>query len=171
MTVAPETGLWRLDAAASTVTFRHRSPWGFGTVRGRLAPRDGRGRVRGDGSSVGAVILDAASLDTGCPRRDARLKGPAYFDVARHPDLTYTVTSADLHTDGTLHVIGRLTVRGTARPLALTADVVPSGADAVTLAARCCVDPGHFGMAPGVLGVAGGLTTVDMTLRFVRRGP
>ncbi|MFI7409699.1 YceI family protein [Streptomyces sp. NPDC049627] len=168
MTVAVETGTWQLDPAASTVAIRHRTFWGLVTVKGTFAAVTGNGEVRPDGSAVGTVTLDAASLDTKNAKRDEHLRGADFFDVANHPELTFAVRSAELRADDTVHIVGQLTARGISRPQSFTARLVGADADALTLDAEFSVDRDQFGLGWNQLGMIRGLTTVAATLRFTR---
>ncbi|MGI5378815.1 YceI family protein [Streptomyces sp. CA-251387] len=168
MTVAVETGTWQLDPAASTVTIRHRTMWGLVTVKGTFAAVTGNGEVRPDGSAVGTITLDAASLDTKSAKRDDHLRSADFFDVANHPELTFAVRSAELRADDTVHIVGQLTARGVSRPKSFVARLVGADADALTLDAEFSVDRDQFGMGWNQLGMIRGLTTVAATLRFTR---
>ncbi|NGO48556.1 YceI family protein [Streptomyces ureilyticus] len=168
MSVAVETGLWQLDPARSTVAVRQKTMWGMVTVNGTFAGVTGDGEVRPDGSASGTVTLDAASLDTKHEKRDKHLRSADFFDVDRHPAITFAVRSCVPRTDDTVEVSGQLTVRGISRPQSFTARVTDSTADAVTLAAELTVDRAEFGMTWNQLGMMRGLTTITTTLRFAR---
>lgn len=144
MTVAVETGTWQLDPAASTVALRHKTFWGLVTVKGAFA----------------AV--------TGNAKRDEHLRAADFFDTANHPEITFSVRSAELRADDTVHVVGQLTVRGISRPKSFTARLVGADADALTLDTEFTVDRDQFGMGWNQLGMIRGLTTVAGTLRFTR---
>jgi len=168
MTVAVETGTWQLDAAASTVGIKHKTMWNLVTVKGTFGAVSGQGEVRGDGSAVGTLTLDVASLDTKNAKRDTHLKGADFFDADNHPEITFAVRSAELRDGEQAHVIGQLTVRGISRPQSFTARLVGADADALTLDAEFSVDREQFGMGWNQMGMIRGLTTVSATLRFTR---
>ncbi|MFF5187919.1 YceI family protein [Streptomyces sp. NPDC000345] len=168
MTVAVETGLWQLDASASTVALRHRTMWGLVTVKGAFAAVSGGGEVAADGTATGTLTLDVASLDTKNAKRDEHLRGADFFDAAHHPEITYAVRSAELRSGGTVEVSGRLTVRGISRPHSCTAKLTGASADALTLDTEFTVDRGEFGLGWNQLGMIRGLTAVTATLRFTR---
>ncbi|MCD7443043.1 YceI family protein [Streptomyces lincolnensis] len=168
MTVAVETGTWQLDRTASTVALRHKTMWGLVTVKGAFSTFDGQGEVRSDGSAVGTLTLDVASLDTKNAKRDTHLRGADFFDADHHPQITFAVRSAEPRDGDDVYVIGQLTVRGISRPQTFTAHVRESDADSVTLDAEFSVDRDHFGMGWNQLGMIRGLTTVSTTLRFTR---
>ncbi|MGI5458705.1 YceI family protein [Streptomyces sp. CA-249302] len=167
MTVAVETGVWQLDAAASTVALRHKTMWGLVTVKGTFGVVSGHGEVSADGSATGTLSLDAASLDTKNAKRDEHLRGGDFFDAANHPEITFAVRSAALSGD-TVQVNGQLTVHGISRPQSLTASLTGADADALTLDTEFTVDRAEFGLGWNQMGMIRGLTTVAATLRFVR---
>ncbi|QWB22522.1 MULTISPECIES: YceI family protein [Streptomyces] len=168
MTVAVETGLWQLDATASIVGIRHRTMWGLVTVKGRFGALSGTGEVRPDGSAVGTLTFDVASLDTGNAKRDTHLRSADFFDADHHPEITFAARSAELRDGDQVHVVGQLTVRGISRPLSLTARLTDGGATGLTLDTEFSVDREQFGLGWNQLGMIRGLTTVTAALRFVR---
>ena len=168
MTVAVETGVWQLDAAASTVALRHKTMWGLVTVKGTFGAVGGQGEVQSDGSATGTLTLDAATLDTKNKKRDEHLRSADFFDTANHPEITFAVRSAKVGACDTVEVSGQLTVRGISRPQTLTARLAGADADALTLDTEFTVDRGEFGLGWNQLGMIRGLTTVTATLRFVR---
>ncbi|GAA2517865.1 YceI family protein [Streptomyces levis] len=168
MTVAVETGTWQLDATASTVGVRHKTMWGLVTVKGTFTEVGGSGEVRPDGSAVGTLTFDAASLDTGNAKRDTHLRSDHFFDADHHPEITFAAHSAELRDGDQVHVVGRLTVRGISRPLSLTARLRDADATGLTLDTEFSVDREQFGMAWNQLGMIRGRTTVTATLRFGR---
>ncbi|MEV0175647.1 YceI family protein [Streptomyces sp. NPDC050803] len=169
MTVALETGLWQLDATATTVAVQHRTMWGLVNVKGAFGAVSGQGEVRPDGSAVGTVTLDAASLDTRNAKRDKHLRSADFFDVGNHPEITFAVRGAELRSDDAVHVEGQLTVRGISRPQSVTARLVGRDAAGLTLKTEFSVDRDQFGMGWNQLGMIRGLTTVTATLRFTRQ--
>lgn len=168
MTVTVETGQWQLDATASTVGIRHKTMWGLVTVKGAFGAVGGTGEVRPDGSAVGTLTFDAASLDTGNARRDTHLGSEHFFDAGHHPEITFVAHSAELRDGDQVHVVGRLTVRGISRPLSLTARVTDRDTTGLTLDTEFTVDREQFGMGWNQLGMIRGRTTVTATLRFTR---
>ncbi|MFJ4541162.1 YceI family protein [Streptomyces tibetensis] len=168
MTVAVETGQWQLDATASTVGIRHKTMWGLVTVKGTFGAVGGTGEVRSDGSAVGTLTFDVASLDTGNAKRDTHLRSEHFFDVGHHPEITFTARSAELRDGDQVHVVGQLTVRGISKPLSLTARVTERDTMGLTLDTEFSVDREQFGMGWNQLGMIRGRTTVTAGLRFTR---
>ncbi|MEU6909147.1 YceI family protein [Streptomyces coeruleorubidus] len=168
MTVAVETGLWQLDTTASTAGIQHKTMWGLVTVKGTFGAIGGSGEVRPDGSAVGTLTFDVASLDTKNAKRDTHLRSADFFDADHHPEITFVARSAELRDGDQVHIVGQLTVRGVSRPLSLTARLKDGDATGLTLQTEFSVDRDQFGMGWNQLGMIRGRTTVTANLRFVR---
>ena len=74
-----------------------------------------------------ALRIPVSSHSSGNGQRDKHMSGPDFFDSEQHPDITFT--SEHIHAVGNdphaYHVHGILTVRGNARPIALSGTFVP----------------------------------------------
>ena len=82
----------------------------FKNVQGQLVfdprrPRDSRVEVR----------IDAKSIWTGEPDRDAHLRGADFLDVEHHPQITFVGNKVNILGGHDFLVTGQLTVRGIAR--------------------------------------------------------
>ena len=115
----PPPGRWNIDPTHSEVELvvRHMM---VAKVRGRFREFSGTISVAEapEESTVEATI-NAASIDTGDPNRDAHLRGPDFLDVERYPEITYRSTSVR-HKDGDRwDVTGDLTVRGVTRTITI----------------------------------------------------
>jgi polyisoprenoid-binding protein YceI len=142
----PVAGAYRLDAAASTISFTTRHMFGLGTVRGTFAVRDGQVDVADPvaGSAVRATV-GAASVDTGIPARDQAVRSATYLDAERHPLITFA--STDLRRDGERWVLhGTLTVCGVTRPVELGLDEVRVSGPRLRVLASTVVDRYEFGV-------------------------
>ncbi|MEJ5368742.1 MAG: YceI family protein [Bryobacteraceae bacterium] len=64
------------------------------------------------------ATIDVNSINTGEPKRDAHLKSPDFFDVARFPTMTFRSKSARKTADG-LAVTGDLTIHGVTKEVVL----------------------------------------------------
>lgn len=65
------------------------------------------------------LIIDAASVDTGDPVLEARLREADFFDVERFPSIVYRANRLRFDGDTLVGVDGELTLRGVTRPVPL----------------------------------------------------
>lgn len=65
------------------------------------------------------VNIDAASITTRNAKRDAHLKSPDFFDVAKHPKITFKSTKVQKVGKDRYNVTGDLTMRGVTHPVTL----------------------------------------------------
>lgn len=65
------------------------------------------------------VVVDAASVDTGNAERDAHLRSPDFFDVARYPEITFRSREIIPAGDGDYLINGELSLLGKLRPMTL----------------------------------------------------
>lgn len=71
-----------------------------------------------------SITIDAASIDTRVERRDTHLRSADFFDVEKHPRITFVSTAVRAGTEGQLDIEGDLTVRGTTKRVVLPASMV-----------------------------------------------
>lgn len=161
-------GRWVLDPARSTVSIGTPTFWGLLKVKGVFSQVSGEGEVRADGSAHGTLTIDAASVNTKQAKRDTHLRSNDFFDVEKHPTLSFTASEVTAGADGTATVSGELTVRGTSKPYTFTARTSEVSADAVTLTAELVVARADFGMTWNQAGMIKPDTAVAITARFTR---
>lgn len=65
------------------------------------------------------VSIETASVHTREPQRDAHLRSADFFDVEKHPALTFRSRSARRTDSGSLEVTGDITLHGVTKPLTL----------------------------------------------------
>ena len=115
----PTPGTYALDTAHTTIEFVGRHLM-ITKVRGRFTDFTGEltiGEAPED-SSV-AVTIDAASVDSGEPRRDEHLRSADFFDVENHPTISFRSTGVEAGRGGLWKVTGDLTVKDVTRPVVL----------------------------------------------------
>ncbi len=117
-------------------------------------------------SKVEATI-DATTIDTHEPKRDAHLKSPAFFDVAKFPTITFRSTSVSRASDGKLKVTGDLSMHGVTKQVVLDVEPLsapikdPSGALHMGTSATTRVNRKDFGMNYNAVLDNGGMMVGD----------
>jgi polyisoprenoid-binding protein YceI len=128
-------GAWRVDPARSAIRFSVRH-FGVAKVTGSLRLKNAR--------LVGTRVLgevDVASVDTGEPVRDERLR-KEFFDAERFPRMHFEGTWTP---DGP--VVGALTIRDVTRTVTLATDATPLPDGAVRLRGRGELSRRAFGLS------------------------
>lgn len=108
---------WIIDPSHTSVEFavRHMA---ISTVRGRFKKVSGTLETADDGilKSIKATI-EAASIDTAEPQRDAHLRSPDFLDAENQPYLQFRSSAVETLGAGRYRVTGDLTIRGLDRPV------------------------------------------------------
>jgi polyisoprenoid-binding protein YceI len=122
---SPEPGRWTIDALHSFVSF---SIWHMtiSHARGMAVGPTGTITVRPDflESSVDATI-DAATLTTLNPVRDAKMRGPELLEVERYPTIHFVSTGLFPSGENYYELSGRLSIHGATMDVSL--DLVFNG--------------------------------------------
>src|SRR5687767_14736374 len=158
---------WTIDPVHSSVEFAVRHLM-ITTVKGRFT--DVQGTVVLDeanpaGSSA-EIIIQAGSIDTREPQRDAHLKSADFFDAERFPTLTFRSTTVrDLDADG-FTLLGDLTIHGVTREVALDVTTEgrakdPWGGQRAGYTATTRIKRSEFGLTWNQLLETGGLAVSD----------
>lgn len=117
---------WVFDSAHTSAQFAVKHMM-VSTVRGAFSKITGSVHLDDTDvtkSSIEAVIpVDA--IDTREAKRDAHLKSPDFFDVAKFPTITFKSTKITAGQGGKLTVEGVLTIHGVSKPVVLDAEVTP----------------------------------------------
>jgi polyisoprenoid-binding protein YceI len=156
-------GTWEVDAQRSTVGFevRHLK---LSHVRGRFRALSAIISCDGSGVASIAAFINVASIDTGEPKRDARLCAKDFFDAELHPMITYHGVFSSGDGDGLL-LRGAMTIRGASRPMQLRVEPsAPTDGDSNGerwLHARGLISRSEFGLEWDSAFAAGGLVIDD----------
>ena len=161
------TGSWTLDPARSQVRLESRHTWGLRPLHGVFRQVAGNGTVTAAGQVTGTLTVAAGSIDTKSKARDKDLRSAKLFDIASHPDITYTVEGMQPASGGA-RVTGSLTVRGRTRPLSFDAKVYVTGGE-VRLDAEVPVNRADFGLTYNPLRMASMNNTIAVQAMFIRR--
>ena len=114
---------WNIDTAHTTAQFSVRHLM-VSDVKGTFTKVSGTVDLNDKDPTKSSVdvVIDAASIDTREPKRDEHLKSPEFFDVAKHPKITFKSTQIKKAGKDKFKVTGDLTMRGVTKPVVL--DVV-----------------------------------------------
>lgn len=144
-------GTWSIDPAHSQVGFSVKH-LGIATVHGTFETFAGTLEVGEDfGSATITGTIEAASIQTNEPDRDAHLRSADFFDVEVFPRITFSATSLRRLDDAEFTIDGTLTMHGVSRAITLTANVQgletdPWGQERVGLEVTGQLSRGDYGM-------------------------
>jgi polyisoprenoid-binding protein YceI len=118
-------GTWSVSDSRTQVRFSVRN---LGLpVQGSVALSRGELQVDAGGAPVRAwAEFDLASLDTGITRRDTDLRRARFLSVDRQPVMVWTCDRFTRSPEGCWLAAGRLSVRGSARPLEVAGVAEPA---------------------------------------------
>jgi polyisoprenoid-binding protein YceI len=120
-------GTYAVDPAHSNVGFAVRH-MGIATVRGSFKSFEGAVDATGDAPRLQGTV-EVASIDTGEENRDAHLLAPDFFDAQQYPQISFHSTATEAGPDGTIKLVGEITIKGVTKPIELTGVVAENGQD------------------------------------------
>lgn len=117
-----QSSTWTIDPNHSQANFQVRH-MGISNVRGKISGV--KGTIVWDDTNISKssveATLDATTINTATDARDKHLKSPDFFNVEKYPTITFKSTSV-VRTNGTLQVIGDLTLAGVTKSVTLDVD-------------------------------------------------
>jgi polyisoprenoid-binding protein YceI len=114
---------YRLDSSNTQVSFAVRT-LGIEWVTARFLDIKGQFVVdQGSSASRVDVTVGMASLESGEPRWNERLRSPDWLDVQRYPQMTYHSTRIELSEQRAV-ASGELTLHGVTRPVVLNVSLL-----------------------------------------------
>ena len=162
------TGTYDIDAGHSSLEFATKHAM-VTTVRGRFS--DFSGTLYLDGAnpanSRAEVTIKVDSLDSRSDQRDAHLRSADFFDVEKHPEITFRSTrAAGGKGDGEYRLWGDLTIRGVSREVELELTFTgaaqdPWGGSRVGFEGSTAVNRKDWGLNWNVALEAGGILVSD----------
>lgn len=128
--LADVTGDYTVDAAHTRIGFRARHAM-VTTVRGTFGEFEGTAHLDVADPSASRVELriDAGSLDTGQPDRDAHLRSADFLAVEQYPEITFVSTSVEQVDDDEYTVTGDVTIKGQTREVSVDFTLTGSALD------------------------------------------
>ena len=103
---------WEIaDSSGIYFTVRHLL---ISKVRGRFTRWSGTVLIPDDdwGRATVDVVIDASSIDTGIPKRDADLRTAQFLDVERYPVITFQTLYVTARQGDGFQIVGELTMKG-----------------------------------------------------------
>jgi polyisoprenoid-binding protein YceI len=176
----PMTTTWKMDPVHSVAEFKVRHMMitnvkgQFTTVEGSLTIDEAditRSRIE--------AAIQAASINTRDPQRDAHLKSADFLDVEKFPTLTFQSTRITRDPDGDLLVEGDLTIHGVTRKATFRVEGPtppardPWGVTRIGLSAVTKINRKDFGLTWNTALEAGGVlvgeeVTINLEVQFIK---
>jgi polyisoprenoid-binding protein YceI len=165
-TTSPTTQEWSIDPAHTQVGFsvkhlmitnvKGRFPAVSGTIR--LDPAAGQPEVD--------VSIDASSITTGDPKRDAHLRSADFLNVDQYPTIKFQAARLQGNVDSKFTLDGELTIRGVTHPTTLYVVAEgqatdPWGNTKAGFSATTTINRRDFGLEWNVALEAGGVLVGD----------
>ena len=120
VSAAATTTTWQIDPAHTAAGFAVKHLM-ISTVRGQF--KGVTGAVNWDDQDISKstidVTIDANTVDTSEPKRDADLKSDKFFDVAKYPTITFKSKKIEQVSAGKLKITGDLTIHGVTKEVVL----------------------------------------------------
>lgn len=115
-----QASTWDLDPANTHASFTVRH-MGVSNVRGEFEKVTGKVVLdeKDVTRSTVEASIDAASIGTRVEKRDADLRSENFFDVAKHPTISFKSTKIEKAGGDKLKVTGDLTMHGVTKPVVL----------------------------------------------------
>ncbi len=148
--------LWDI-ASSSEINFTVRHLL-ISKARGRFTRWSGNVLVPdGDwGRATVDVVIDASSIDTGIPKRDADLRSPNFLDVERYPEITFQTLYVTARQADAFQLVGELTMKGRVREVILEVEssgvtLDRSGYERARFSAQAAISRRDFGASGNVV--------------------
>ena len=162
-----QVATWEIDPAHSSSRFSVRHmvlsdvPGDFANTRGTV-----QWDPKNPAKTVMDVTIDAATINTKNPKRDAHLRSADFFEAEKYPAITFKSTKAERGGDGKLRVMGDLTMHGVTKPVTLavegpTPEVNTQGKTRMSASATTRVNRKDFGLLWNKALETGGLVLAD----------
>jgi polyisoprenoid-binding protein YceI len=179
---APQVSVstWNIDPTHSVAEFKVKHMM-ISNVKGQFPKVSGTltlDEANHANSRVEATI-DAASIETRDPQRDAHLKSPDFFHVEKFPTLTFKSTRVNRTGDGEATVEGDLTIHGVTRKAIFNVEGPtppakdPWGNTRIALSATTKINRKDFGLTWNTTLETGGIlvgeeVTITLDVQFVK---
>jgi polyisoprenoid-binding protein YceI len=158
---------WRIDPIHSHVEFAVRHLM-ITTVKGRFTGVDGTILIdeANHSNSEVDVRIEASTIDTREPQRDAHLRSADFLDAEKFPHLTFKSTRITDRKGNEFGLVGDLTIRGVTRQVTLEVTEEgrvkdPWGGDRAGFSAKTKINRKDFGLNWNQVLETGGVAVAD----------
>ena len=171
---------WNIDSVHSSAQFKVKHMM-ISNVKGEFTTITGSLKYDEENIANSRVdaSIDATTISTRDPQRDAHLKSADFFDVEKYPALTFKSTQVSKKVDGELSVAGDLTIHGITKnvvfevegPSAPAKD--PWGNTRVGLSASTRINRKDFGLTWNAALETGGIlvgeeVSITLDVQFIK---
>ena len=170
---------WNIDSTHSSAQFKVKHMM-ISNVKGEFTAITGTLKYdpANPANSYVEASIDAKSISTRDPQRDAHLKSPDFFDVEKYPALTFKSNRVS-GKNGELSVEGDLTIHGVTRPATFEVEGPseaakdPWGNTRIGLSATTRINRKDFGLTWNAALETGGIlvgdeVTITLDIQFVK---
>ena len=177
---APATTTWKIDPAHSHAQFKVKHMM-ISNVKGEFSTLTGSLTLDSDNiaNSYVEATIDAATISTSDPQRDAHLKSADFFDVEKFPTLNFKSTKVSKKGEEEISVAGDLTIHGVTRPVVFAVEGPsapakdPWGNTRVGLSATSKINRKDFGLTWNSTLETGGILvgediTITLDVQFIK---
>lgn len=174
------TTTWNVDPAHAVAEFKVKHMM-ISNVKGHFGKVSGK-LIRDEANPANSqvdIVIDANSLETREPQRDAHLKSADFLDVEKFPTLTFKSTRVNMKGDGEYSVEGDLTIHGVARKVTLAVEGPtpptkdPWGNTRIGISATTKINRKDFGLTWNAALETGGLlvgeeVAISLEVEFIK---
>jgi len=175
-----KTTTWNIDPVHSAAQFKVKHMM-ISNVKGEFTAV--KGSLEFDEQNIEnarvQAEIDASTINTREPQRDAHLKSADFFDVEKFPTLSFRSTQVSRRGDGELAVAGELTIHGVTRPATFVVEGPseptkdPWGNTRIGLSAATKINRKDFGLTWNAALETGGIlvgeeVTITLDVQFVK---
>lgn len=173
ITTTDVSGAYAIDSTHSRVGFVARHAM-VTKVRGSFNTFHGSGNFDASDPSLSylQLTIDAASIDTRNPDRDAHLRSNDFFAMEQYPQISFASTSVQPTSENEFAVTGDLTIKGVTKPVTVDFEyagnaVDPYGNQRIGFEGKATVNRKDWGINFNAALEAGGLLISEkITLEF-----
>jgi polyisoprenoid-binding protein YceI len=177
----PSTSTWQVDPVHSTAQFKVKHLM-ISNVKGEFTSIKGALQLDSSDASKSSleVTIDANSINTREPQRDAHLKSADFLEVEKFPSITFKSSKVSKEESGEYAVVGDLTIHGVTRKVTLDVEAPsapqkdPWGGTRIGVEATTKINRKDFGLVWNATLETGGFmvgeeVTIALDVEFIKQ--